>query len=178
MVSGEDGTLALQRRAATPLWRYWAAAFAWLVIISVGSSDLLSAQRTSFFVLYALRLFHVDLRYADAAHILIRKLTHFVIYSVFSALLFRAWRATLPQRRRAVADGPRRWVEPLWNARWAALALAMAVATAALDEFHQSFVPARTAAAGDVLLDSLGALFAHLVLLVVLIGREREVSSF
>jgi VanZ family protein len=46
---------------------------------------------------------------------------------------------------------------------------------AALDEFHQSFVPGRQAAVGDVLIDASGGIAAQLVAsLVVLFGGVRQ----
>jgi VanZ family protein len=46
---------------------------------------------------------------------------------------------------------------------------------AALDEYHQSFVPGRTAAVGDVLIDTSGGAAALIVAsLFVLLGKVRE----
>ena len=98
--------------------------------------------------------------------------------AVLGWLLFIAWRATLPTRELGRAnDGRLAWVEPRWTLRWAVLSEIMAVIFASLDEFHQSFVPSRTASPYDVALDSLGALFALLVLMVALIGRNKPPSG-
>jgi VanZ family protein len=46
---------------------------------------------------------------------------------------------------------------------------------AALDEFHQSFVPGRTAAISDVLIDTAGGIGAQIVVaLAVLLGDIRK----
>jgi len=71
----------------------------------------------------------------------VRKLAHPSVYAVFAALAFRA----------ALLSG----VSGL--ARGAAVALAMAVAIAGLDELRQSQTSTRTGAASDVALDAAGA---------------------
>jgi hypothetical protein len=64
---------------------------------------------------------------------------HLCIYSVLTALLYGGL--------------------PLEMGRWrrAALALVIAVAYGASDEFHQSFVPGRDASLGDLLVDTIAA---------------------
>jgi len=78
----------------------------------------------------------------DALHFYLRKLAHVAEYAVLGALAVRALRRLRPQ----FAPAP-----VLWKA-WA-----FATCYAATDEFHQIFVPGRTAKATDVLLDSAGA---------------------
>ncbi len=87
----------------------------------------------------------------DLLHALIRKSAHVFEYAVLATL----W-------RRAV------------GASWRALGLA--VITAALDEFHQSFEPGRGASIYDVLLDS-SAAAAALALVAVWRTRRRVVTS-
>ena len=49
------------------------------------------------------------------------------------------------------------WVAgPARQARWALLAAGLGVLHGGLDEYHQSFVPGRSASAMDVLVDSVG----------------------
>jgi VanZ family protein len=52
------------------------------------------------------------------------------------------------------------------------LALCLAILYAISDEFHQSFTPNRTPTASDVLIDTLGALFALYVLPLLLYWRK------
>ena len=66
---------------------------------------------------------------------------------ILGALWFRAFR-----RGPRLAPGAAAWS-----------ALTLSVAWAGLDEWHQSFVPARTASAGDVALDGASAALAVLV---------------
>ena len=68
-----------------------------------------------------------------------------MVYATLSALWFRAQR------------GPRSG----WQSNWALLALLVSLLVALADEFHQSFVPSRTASPWDVLLDGVGALLAQ-----------------
>ena len=79
---------------------------------------------------------------------LVRKTAHLVVYATLSALWFRAQR------------GPRSG----WRSNWALLALLVSLLVAFGDEFHQSFVPLRTASPWDVLLDGVGALLAQAVI--------------
>jgi len=51
-----------------------------------------------------------------------------------------------------------------WNWRWAAAAIAIAACVAASDEWHQSFVPSRTASVVDVGIDTAGATVAQVVI--------------
>jgi len=60
-----------------------------------------------------------------------------------------------------------------WSARACVLAIAGCAVVASLDEFHQSFSSSRGPAVHDVVLDTLGALFAQMLLLVVLFRRRR-----
>lgn len=58
---------------------------------------------------------------------------------------------------------------------WALAAIAVVGCYAALDEYHQSFVPGRTAAVSDVLLDTVGGIAAQVVVgLVILFGDVRK----
>ena len=78
----------------------------------------------------------------------IRKTAHVVEYLLFSVLLFR------------VIRGKGRG----WQLRWAIMALAIAAGYSAFDEFHQLFVPSRTASPWDALLDTFGAGAGQVVL--------------
>ena len=127
--------------------RYWLPAVAWAALISILSTDSFSSEHTGTVVLVALRwlLPHASETTLGLLHLLIRKCAHLTEYFIFSLLLLRAIRGT----------------ERGWKLRWALLALAIAVMYAGLDEFHQSFVPSRTASPWDVLLDATGAAAAQ-----------------
>ena len=91
-------------------------------------------------------------------HFLIRKSAHFCSYGLLGALAFFSWRATLPSLQR-------------WMFRWSLLAVLLTLTTAALDEYHQSFVPSRGSSIRDVFLDFTGAVFFQLAIAIWL-GRQ------
>jgi len=126
----------------------WMPVIAWMLLIFAGSTDALSAEQTSRFLVPFLRWLDPDISFAALAAIqlVMRKMGHLTEYAILAALLWRALR-----------DSALKLWEP------AAIALFIAGSYAALDEFHQSFVPSRTAALGDVLIDCIGAFVAVLV---------------
>jgi len=132
--------------------KVWIAAGLWMAVIALESSDLLSAEHTSR-ILYPILhfLFNLDRPHFRVWHHYIRKIGHFVGYFILSLLLFRAWKATLR-------------LPSLWAMRWAAIAFFMSALVASLDELHQTFLPSRTGAFRDVLLDSTGALTAQFLI--------------
>jgi VanZ family protein len=90
----------------------------------------------------------------EFVHFLIRKLAHLTEYAVLALLVFRA----LKRSFRSPPAGKFSW-------QTAGLALLMTAAYAATDEWHQTFVPGRTPAVGDVLIDSSGGLISLLIVL-------------
>jgi VanZ family protein len=141
------------KSAAQPVARRlkpWLPAIAWAILISLASTDTFSSSHTSKIIIPVLHwLFpHASAEALDRLHFFIRKTAHFTEYFVFSFLLLRAVR------------GEQRG----WQLRWAIAALAIAAGYSALDEFHQSFVPSRTASPWDSLLDTSGAAVAQIVL--------------
>lgn len=134
----------------------WIAAVLWLILIAIESSALLSAHNTSR-ILYPLLhfLFGMDWERFEVWHFFIRKSGHVIGYAILSALLFRAWRATLP----AMSDMK-------WTPRWATIAILGTALVASLDEWHQSFIPSRTGRWQDVVLDTSAGLGAQLIIFV------------
>ncbi len=108
-----------------------------------------------------------------AVHYAVRKLAHVLEYLVLGALVAWAWRAWPHPRSRP----PSSTAGPLARAiRAPSLpALAVTVALAAADEFHQLFVPGRGAAVTDVLIDSIGAALG--ITLVALLARRARRSG-
>jgi len=74
-----------------------------------------------------------------------RKLAHVSEYAVLAVLLYRAFVHTALKARRALSAG---------------LVLLLCAVYAATDEFHQAFVPSRTASLRDVMIDICGAMLA------------------
>ena len=93
----------------------------------------------------------------DRLHAILRKGGHFLGYGIFGYLCFRAFSATFRKSARFLSAG---------------LAIACAFLIASLDEWHQSFSPARTGQFGDVVLDTCGALLL-VSIAAVAIGRYR-----
>ena len=127
--------------------RAWVPAILWAALISFASTDAFSEAHTSLIILPILHWLmpHASAAALEHAHVFIRKSAHFTEYFIFSVLLLRAIRGD----RRA------------WQLGWALAALALAAGYSALDEFHQSFVPSRTASPWDSLLDTAGAATAQ-----------------
>ena len=142
------------------LKRWWPA-LAWAVVISIFSTGAFTSENTSRIIIPILRwlLPHAANATLFAIHHYIRKSAHFTEYFVLSLLILRGVRAGRPGTR---------WA-------WALLVIAIVACYASLDEFHQRFVPGRTPAVRDVVLDTSGGTAAQLfVALVILVGHARE----
>jgi VanZ family protein len=145
--------------------KLWWPALVWAVVISLFSTDLFTSENTGHFIVPILHwLFpRASSETLDFLHHFIRKSAHFVEYFVLSLLILRGLRAG----RHAPRLG------------WAVAAIALVAGYAALDEYHQSFVPGRTAAVADVLLDTSGGIAAQVIAALVMLWgdvrrRDRE----
>jgi VanZ family protein len=140
----------------------WIPAVLWIGVIAVESTDWFSAEHTSRFLYPLLHfLFSISTEVFDIVHHILRKTGHFVGYFALSALLFRAWRATL-----RIDEGK------VWAMRWALPAFFLSVVVASLDEWHQTYIPSRTGRLADVVLDSTAALTAQIVIFLILSLRQ------
>jgi VanZ family protein len=142
------------------LKRWWPALL-WAVVISVFSTGIFTSDNTSRFIIPVLRWFfpRASQETLFFMHHFIRKTGHFTEYFILSLLILRGIRAGKQGAHLA----------------WALAAIAIVGCYAALDEFHQSFVPGRTAAVSDVLLDTAGGIAAQVVVaLVILLGDIRK----
>jgi VanZ family protein len=146
------------------LLKAWIAAILWLIVIAIESTAMLSASNTSR-ILYPLLhfLFGMDWQHFKFWHFYIRKGGHVVGYAILSILLFRAWRVTLPAMSNAK-----------WTPRWATIAILGTALVASLDEWHQSFIPSRTGAVSDVVLDTCAGIGAQLLIFLwwMWIGKD------
>ena len=120
----------------------WLAVVLWSTLISIFSTRWFTGERTAAILLPILVILFPHASPAELAtiHHAIRKTAHFAEYLVLSVLLYRALRG----RGR-------------WRIELAVGAVALAAVYAALDELHQLFVPGRTAALRDCLIDVAGA---------------------
>ena len=136
----------------------------WLATIATFSTDLFSAAHTGQILRKIIHAIYGPISpHAFALlHAYVRKAAHFSVYGILSGLAFYSWRASVPGRWR-------------WNFKWSGLALALTLLAASLDEFHQSFIPSRTASPHDVLLDMMGAMFVQI--LIASFTREHSAVS-
>ena len=144
----------------------------------IASTDLMSGDHTAVILTWVLNVLHVHVANIAFLNHVLRKCGHFSAYAILGGLFFRAWRAVLPSYRRcwrndSVTGNPVAVLKrQLWTMRWAVLAVASAALAAAFDEWHQAFVPSRGSSVWDVLLDTLGAVFLQLILMMMWINKE------
>jgi VanZ family protein len=142
---------------AQRFWRYGPLLF-WMLLISLASSSEFSALNTSqIFRPLILWIFpNLSDERVATIHFFMRKLGHFSEYAVLGILAARAFSGS---------------ANAFLKQHWFQVALLLIVCYALLDEFHQSFVPNRTASIFDSAIDVAGGLAA---LLVFLYWRRRR----
>jgi VanZ family protein len=124
--------------------------------MSVLSTRAYSGSVTGWLLAQLLLSLHIHLTAQTFAtiHFLIRKLAHCCEYAILGLLLYHSFEPRNPRG---------------WNVRSAFGALLVAGLFSLTDEYHQSFVPGRTASLVDSGIDTAGALLA----LVLLYGGKR-----
>ena len=118
---------------------------AWLAFISFASTDEFNAGNTSRIIgPLILWLFpNTSPETLAVVHFIMRKIAHFTEYAILGFLAARAFRTS--------------------TQRWFLICVALVVVYALLDEYHQSFVPSRTASIFDSMIDMAGGLTALLI---------------
>lgn len=131
------------------VWRY-GPLLLWMALISFTSSSEFSALNTSqIFRPLILWIFpNLSEERVAAIHFLTRKLAHFSEYAVLGILSARAFAGS---------------ANDFIQRHWFQVALLLIVCYALLDEFHQSFLPSRTASIYDSAIDAAGGLTALLL---------------
>jgi len=144
------------------LWSWWPAVL-WSAIIFTASTDTFSSEHTGSIIEPILRWFypHITRPQFDLIHHLIRKAAHLTEYFIYGLLLYRGLRRGRPG----------------WRLSWALTSIFLAAIYASLDEFHQSFVPSRTASPYDSLLDTIGATCAILFLYLYFLLRTNGTAE-
>ncbi|WP_238886824.1 VanZ family protein [Clostridium sp. YIM B02551] len=138
----------------------WALLIIWMIIIFIFSqlpgnvSDEQSHAVIYIFKLLGLRL---DSFFGDLANFAVRKASHFSEYFILFLLALNLTKTYFNK----------------WKSRNIALLIVFLYACS--DEFHQIFIPGRTAAIRDVLIDTCGGLLAYLI--STLISRRRQASN-
>jgi VanZ family protein len=144
----------------------WLPVLVWATLISLFSTGAFTAENTGHVIIPILHWLFPSISPDGLAeiHFLIRKSAHFTEYFILSLLILRGIRAGRKETHLV----------------WAAIALLAVACYAALDEFHQSFVPGRTAAVTDVMIDTTGGAVAQLVAggaLLIASMRQRKENS-
>jgi VanZ family protein len=122
----------------------------WAALIFIGSSSVLSASHTSVVLRPVLWLFpHASEATLALIHFLVRKAGHLTEYAILALFAARAFRTSSHE---------------LLRNRWFWVSLLFVVAYSLSDEFHQSFVPSRTASIYDSMIDSVGGAVALTIL--------------
>ena len=136
----------MKAKSKERLWRY-GPLILWLAFIAFASSVEFSAENTSRIIRPLLLWLFPNISEARIAfvHFLTRKTAHFTEFAVLGLLSARAFSVSSKYMLRRM---------------WFFAALLLVVVWALLDEFHQSFVPSRTASLYDSLIDIAGGLTA------------------
>jgi VanZ family protein len=131
--------------------KYWLPLLIWLGVIFVGSTELMSAEHTSRFIVPFLLWLKPGMSPQTIWTILVvvRKCAHVTEYAVLALLLWRALRSLPTLRAKTLI-------------LFSAVLLGCAF-FAASDEFHQTFVKSRTPSVRDIFLDVAGALVGLLI---------------
>ena len=142
------------------LVKYWLPVVLWMSLIFAVSGDKKSSLHSSRIIGPIMHWLFPKMTPATVAEVVlyVRKSAHLTEFAVLAALFWFALRK--PARK-----DPRPWSWCTARNAWL-----LAVACAVSDEFHQHFVPGRTAAILDVVIDATGA--AAGLLLLWFIGRR------
>ena len=120
---------------------YWLPPLAWMIFISP-VNDLLTSHSTSSLLMPLITwlLPHASQHTSETLHILLRKAGHFVEYAFLAFLWFRGFRGS----------------KKTLQFTWILYAGLISLGYSAMDEYMQTFIPARTGSFYDWLIDSTG----------------------
>ena len=131
--------------------KYWLPLVAWLGLIFVGSTSVMSSEHTSRYIVPFLLWLKPGMSPKTIWIILVvvRKYAHVTEYAILAFLLWRALHSVPGLRTK--------------TAMCFGAALLGCAVFAASDEFHQTFIKSRTPSVRDVFLDVAGALAGLLI---------------
>jgi VanZ family protein len=147
--------------------KYWLPVLLWMALIFSASSDANSYKHSSHILEPALRWFfpHLEQTRIDAIHYIFRKCGHLTEYAALALLLWRAIHNTRKKKSLGLTETPpRQNVQSSWKWDEAGLTILIVSLYAAIDEFHQIFVPDRTPLLSDIFIDTWGGAAAMLTL--------------
>jgi len=131
---------------------YWFAVILWMIVIYSMSTNIGSSENSQSLLSVILHIFHLNISsdQFDQTHFLMRKTGHLSEYAVLGILLWLALSSN---------DGV------LTNKRLktACITILLSALYASTDEFHQIFVPNRTACVQDVFIDTCGAMLGVVI---------------
>ncbi len=132
---------------------FWGPVIVWMAVIFWMSTAEFVATNTSRIIepIFQFLIPGISQSALDLIHEVCRKTAHLAEYFILGQLLFRAFRGGSKEQLK--------WPWMTWS-------LVVVASYAALDEFHQSFVPGRTPSGVDVLIDSIGGVLAQSVQLL------------
>lgn len=144
------------------LLKYWFPVVCWMALIFYGSTGALSTQNTSRIIGPLLRWISPSITddTVRTVQFTIRKCGHVTEYAILALLIWRALRQPVRGDTRP------------WTAAHARAAVLIAFAYACSDELHQAFEPTRQGSILDVMIDTLGATLA--VVILWKLGKSRN----
>ncbi len=137
------------KRSLRSVARVWLPTVIWMALIFTFSTDWFAAPNTSSILAPLLSWLIPGIAPAtiEIIHGMVRKLGHLTEYFILASFLGNAWQAQWPQQS---------------SAKRCAMTIVAATLYAISDEWHQSFVPSRSASAIDVAIDACGVACAAL----------------
>ena len=141
--------------------KFWLPVVFWMTVIFIASADAHSYEHSSFIVEPLLHwLFpHMTQDHVEQIHHYLRKCAHLTEYAILAILVWRALHVTTNNL-------------PAWSWPKVGGTLLLVFLYASSDEFHQSFVPTRTALVSDVFIDTAGGTIGLLALFIFHLCRK------
>ena len=138
----------------------WLPVIVWVGVIFLGSTDLMSAEHTSRFIVPFLRWLKPDISAETLAsiHFIVRKCTHVGEYAILALLLLRA---------ASLMTSSKRSIPILYVS-----VLGVCLIVAVTDEFHQTFVASRGASVRDIMIDCSGAILGLVIASIIRMSRS------